>query len=198
MKKKKIKITYNGNPYRDKKMRFAKKKKTTNWPALLLLVVLAGVIFLVFDHKVQAYLNEQTNTFEVVRTFTQEQVDKIVTERLSLKVEGLQNEVLADLAKCESGGSKEPDGILLLDTNDEISIGRYQFQRPTVKHFMKSLFDKEVNNVEAIAIATDQEQATELAREILFTVDTGHRHWLNCSNKLDLKTRINLINSISE
>ncbi len=81
---------------------------------------------------------------------------------------------------CEVKGSKEPDGVLLLDSNNQMSIGRFQFQITTVQHYVKKFEGKSISRHDAIVLALDSTEAKELARQIVFK-DNGLNNWYNCT-----------------
>lgn len=114
-------------------------------------------------------------------------------EREAAKVLALQNEVLETLSGCETRDIKERDATIILDTNNKMSIGRYQFQITTVQWYYKKLFNKEINRVEAIQIAVDEERATELARAIIFDSTGGIHNWVNCARKHNLVEKVTII-----
>lgn len=124
-------------------------------------------------------------------TYAREQV---VVDNLPKKVEQLKSEILADLKKCESQGHTEDDAIIIMDTNNKLSYGLYMFQRDTVTHYYKTLYQKDITKKEAVEIALDEQKAEQLARDILFTV--GARDWYNCSKKHNLESRILLIKKL--
>lgn len=154
-------------------------------------VTLAFLIFWLGQSVAESKETIIKQTVEVEKDVTAE-VKKAIAE----KVKGLQDEVLADLAHCESGGIEEPDATIILDVNGRMSIGRFQWQRESVMHYFKKLYDEEISRVEAIKIAIDQERATELTRTVLFTEEGGWTNWRNCGNKLGIASRIDLINRI--
>jgi len=110
------------------------------------------------------------------------------------KIETLRNDVVAKLQKCESGGVKDPQGLIVFDSNKKASLGSLQFQVTTVIHYYKTLYGKTITNQEAIAIATDDTRAVPLAKDILFSKGAGD--WYNCSVKLGLNKEIELIKKL--
>lgn len=123
----------------------------------------------------------------------------VVKDTLTDKVRELKNEVLDDLKSCESGGYDNSDGIIIFDSNNEASIGQYQFQRKTMIYYHKMFYGEEISPKEAILIALDEQRSRDLAEKILFQ-DEGkaHNNWYNCSKKLGLKEKIELIKQLEE
>jgi len=107
-------------------------------------------------------------------------------------------DVVARLAACESAGHSEDDGIIIFDTNNRASIGRLQFQKATVIHYMKRLYGQDITAKEAVLIALDTEKAKALATDIIFTTDNDATDWLNCSNKLGLGADIKAIKKLAK
>lgn len=119
-----------------------------------------------------------------------------IVDSLPFKVEALKNDVIDQLIKCESAGHKEDDGIIILDTNNRMSIGQLQFQTKTVQHYYKTLYGKTITTKEAVNVALDTDLASKLAKDIIFTTDKGLSNWINCTNKYDLKTQVKVINKL--
>ncbi len=117
-------------------------------------------------------------------------------ENFEAKITKAQNIVIDEIASCETPGIKEPDATIVLHSNNEMSIGSWQWQTKSIQHYVKERDDKDITRVEAINLATNHEQAKELVRYVLFT-DSAWDDWLNCSTKLDIGTQIKLINRIA-
>lgn len=115
------------------------------------------------------------------------------------KIREQQDKVLATLATCETGQVKEQDAAIIFDSNAQASIGRYQFQIQTVQLYVKKFEGREITRLDAIQIALDQEQASDLARKIIFEDDgKAINNWYNCNQKHGLKSRVEIINDLSK
>ena len=113
------------------------------------------------------------------------------------KLNALKDELVNDLAaKCESKNVKDPEGLIVFDSNAKASLGPWQWQVASVQHVVKQLDGIAISQREAIEIAIDYDRAGELTKRTLFEIKDGHRHWLNCSNKLGLSSQIELIKRI--
>lgn len=115
------------------------------------------------------------------------------------KVRVLEDEILAQLAQCESGGTQEPNAAILLDSNNAMSIGKFMWQINSVIHYMKILFDKKVTRQEAIEIAIDAHpeiRIDDLTRKVIFEDSKGIWNWANCAKKHGLEAQINLIKKL--
>jgi hypothetical protein len=114
----------------------------------------------------------------------------------SQRVDTLKSAVVTKLAICESGNTKDSDGLIIFDTNKKASIGRYQFQVATVQHYYKILYQKTITSKEAIEIAIDADLAGSLAKDIMFKSKNKADDWYNCSVKLGLNKEIDIINKL--
>jgi hypothetical protein len=123
--------------------------------------------------------------------------EKIVqSDSLMKKIKFLQDEVVATIKSCESAGLKESDGIIILDSNNKMSIGMLQFQKLTVIHYYKNIYGKDITAKEAVEIALDEQLSTELATAIIFSTDKGLSNWLNCANKNNLAPKVAVIKEL--
>lgn len=126
------------------------------------------------------------------------QAEKV--DNLPAKIEVLKEEVLKDLSTgCEIKGFKPEDGVIIFDTNGKASIGAFMFQKSTVVHYYKVLYQKDITGQEAVAIANDHERAKQLASDIIFTHKNGvGKDWVNCDKKLGLTAKVNLIKKLMQ
>lgn len=182
------------NQARDSKGRF---KRKAVWGLIILMVLVIGG-FMYGDKRVNAYLDELMK--ETPSTYTSEIVEeKKDQEYYAQKIETLKADVLARLAKCETDGVEDPDGAIIFDSNEVPSIGKFQFQRKTIKHYIKTFEGRDITNREAIEIAIDPEKSGALVGAIIFDnkipPDTD---WYNCSRKLGLVREVEIINKIAE
>lgn len=114
--------------------------------------------------------------------------------RYTVKIEGLKKEVIEELRKCESAGYKENDGLVIFDSNSKGSFGTLQFQKATVIHFYKVLYNKDITGKEAVMIALDDIKSGQLAQDVAFkTKNKIGKDWVNCERKLGLDERVDLI-----
>jgi hypothetical protein len=126
-------------------------------------------------------------------------IEERVNAALAEKVRGLENEVIEELARCESHGAEEPDAAIILDSNNEISIGKLMYQRSTVQHYVKQFYGRDITRKEAILIAIDAHpdiSLDELTRKVLFEDEKGWRNWWVCGNRIGIAARIDIINKI--
>lgn len=123
---------------------------------------------------------------------------KYADDEIAAKITKLENDVLSTLQNCESGGHPDPDGIIIFDSNNEASVGRFQWQRASVIHYYKTLYSETINKSQAIAIAINSEKATQLTRDVLFTTKNGWKNWYICSTKNGIPAQVELINKLKK
>lgn len=159
--------------------------------------VIMGVILLIGIMPVEP---QKVNSFPDASKIAEE-AQELAKGIVGKKVQVLKNEVLADLAKCETEGTKEPEGAIILDSNKEISIGKFMYQRKTVQFYAQKFYQKQVSRKDSILIALDAYPAiplAELTEKILFEDVKGWTNWIVCSGRYDIQNRIKLINKFSE
>ena len=155
---------------------------------LILAVVAALFVFWLFN-----------SSFTVENPVTNEvSAEETVEALYGKKIDELKADVMARLEKCESGGAEEPDALIVFDSNKKPSIGRFQFQLPTIIHFKQVLDGQEIGRLDALKIATDQKLATDLATRIIFDKIGGIWEWENCAKKENLAPRIEIIRELEE
>lgn len=195
---KKIKVFFNGQRLRDM-YPHATWFEVLKWKMYRLLrkvTILAFIAGLVFGAFQLGISTTYTKTAEAVK--------EIQVDNLAKKIDELKWEVVDKLQSCESGGYNENHGLVTFDpdstgkTSHIASYGLLQFKQPTVIHYMKTLYNKEVNGKEAILIALNEDQARNLARDIIFDVQGGVFNWANCAKKMGLAEEITLIRRLEE
>ena len=170
---------------RDKRGKFAGKKK---WFVVL-------PIFGAF--AIQPFLPHGVEEFtapEIIHPVLAEATGKTYEE----KIANVKSKILDDLSLgCETKGIADPDGVIIFDSNNEASVGRFQFQRKTVKHYIKKYEGRDITNAEAISIAIDPVKAKALAEKVIFTEDFGaSTDWVNCNRKLRITERAEVVKEI--
>ena len=86
-------------------------------------------------------------------------------------IEALKDSVVDRLAKCETHGRPDAGSVVVIDTNNEASIGKLQFQAKTVVHYTKLIESRSIDRKQAVEIALHSEQAANLAKRIIFEKD---------------------------
>jgi hypothetical protein len=120
------------------------------------------------------------------------------------KIEELKDDVVDGIKRCESAGKHEDDGIVTFDpdrTGKKANIPSYgvlQFKVPTVIAYERKLHGITLTPKQAILLALDEDKATALAKEILFTEDGATGNWYNCSRKTDAAATIKIIKKLEK
>jgi hypothetical protein len=189
--------------------KFAPKSARNNNSGLIagmLLFLLAAVTVFGLGYGYMTGFGEEMKVVKnVVKTVNPVKVKIAEAEKKPNYEENIKREkqaILDDLSlNCEVKGfaeaGKDPDGAIIFDSNNEASIGRFMFQRATVKYYVKVFEKREITNSEAIAIAIDKVRATELAEKILF-LDGGksERNWYNCDRKMNIGARVEMLKKL--
>jgi hypothetical protein len=177
--------------YRETNGRFARGRKVKVGVALVFIAV--GGYFVWGAPVVEGWLGSKIEaTNEIINEVVIDKSD----EKFAAKIDVLKDEVVEELAKCESGGYAADAGIIVFDTNNKASVGILQMQKDHVKHFYKTLYGKTITGQEAVVIAVTPDTAKSLAKDVLFKVEDGWREWFNCGTKLRLSTKIDYIKKL--
>lgn len=156
------------------------------------------IVLLVMVLVIGAYYGGSYFNREIVYRQIEKQV---ILDNLTAKVNELKGSLVSDLRQCESAGAKESDGLVTFDPhpkNKKVQIpsfGLYQFKKSTVQFYYKKFYNKDITGMEAIQIALSEAKSAELASEIIFR-DSALSNWYNCSKKLGLQSRLNIINEL--
>lgn len=169
------------------------KWRTVKWIVVLVAVgVMGGFIYtgqVWVPKKIEQYSAPEIN----VQT-----IDKS-DEMFAAKIDVLKDQVIEELAKCESGGRKEEDGIVILDSNDKGSYGVMQWQRTSVMHYYKMRTGKEINGRDAIILALQGDKAKDLAKWVIFETKSGVKtDWVNCSAYHNLQEKVDMIKKMEQ
>jgi hypothetical protein len=111
----------------------------------------------------------------------------------ALEIEARQDDLLRQLAQCESGGNGPSDRPIVGGRG--AYFGRFQFSPRTVIAFVRERDGRDLSTGQAIALAHDYEQAMALAEYVIFERDGVH-HWPACNRKLGLSREVAAIKSL--
>ena len=175
--------------------RFASKRagRSYRWVVYLIILSLGG--FVAWG-QIDRITGETYKKVEKVSSSVASAV--VATAKASEKpdyeanIKRMKNEILDDLSTgCETKGIKDPNGTIIFDSNNEASIGAFQFQRKTVIYYVKVFENRVITNSEAIAIAIDPIKSRALAEKILF-LDEGKSegNWYTCAKKMNIEQRV--------
>lgn len=114
------------------------------------------------------------------------------------KVETMKMEIVHKIQDNERAGHTEDDGIIIFDTNKEMSIGTYQYQKKTVIYYYKKLYGQDITPKQAVLIALDDAKSEKLTYDILFKEEKGWSNWYNASIKYDLPAKISVIKELEK
>jgi len=115
-----------------------------------------------------------------------------ITEAKNWAVEQRKEEMLRELATCESGGHGEADRPIYGFRG--MFVGRFQFMPSTVKAYIQQRDGRELSLREAAELAHDYDRAKDLAKYMIF--EQGRiNDWPACSRKLGLVQQVAEIKS---
>lgn len=127
---------------------------------------------------------------------TQEQSASLVSyaaDPRTSEIEARKDDLLRQLAMCESGGNGESDRPIYGGRG--AFVGRFQFMPRTVIGFVRDMDGRNLSWNEAVALAHDYQQAAALARFAIFERD-AISHWPLCNRKLGLRQQVDAIKSM--
>ena len=113
-----------------------------------------------------------------------------IIEAKNWAVEQRKEEMLRDLATCESGGHGEADPPIVGGRG--AYLGRFQFMPQTVIAFVQQMDGRQLSLTEARELAHDYERAAQLAKFVIFEKD-GIGNWPLCARKLGLRQQVSEI-----
>jgi hypothetical protein len=104
-----------------------------------------------------------------------------------------KDEVLRQLAVCESGGYGDSDRPIYGGRGSY--VGRFQFATRTIINYVKEMDGRQLSSQEALLLGHDYRQAAELAKYVIF--ERGHYwNWPACSRKIGLANQVADIKSM--
>ncbi|HJQ56890.1 MAG TPA: hypothetical protein VJ890_08280 [Vineibacter sp.] len=111
----------------------------------------------------------------------------------SLDIENRKEDVLRQLAQCESGGNGDSDRPIY--GAGGAYVGRFQFSPRTVIGFVRERDGRTLSHKEAVDLAHDYRQAAQLAKWAIFERD-AISHWPLCNRKHGLAARVAAIKAM--
>ena len=115
-----------------------------------------------------------------------------VAEAKAAALEERKNEMLRELATCESGGHGEADRPIYGFRG--MFVGRFQFMPSTVRAVLQQRDGTVLSLREATDFAHDYEKAKELAKYMIFEQGQVNA-WPACARKLGLRQQVSEIQS---
>lgn len=115
-----------------------------------------------------------------------------IQEAKNWSVERRKDEILRELATCESGGHGDSDRPIYGGRG--AYVGRFQFSPRTVVAYVQQKEGRQLSLSEAKELAHDYEQAAALAKYMIFDLDRAG-DWPLCSRKIGLRAQVEEIRS---
>ncbi len=109
------------------------------------------------------------------------------------EVDERKDEVMRQLAVCESGGYGDSDKPIYGGRGTY--VGRFQFTIRTVINYVHDMDGRQLSSQQALSLAHDYRQSLELAKYVIF--ERGHFwNWPACSRKIGLAKEVADIKSM--
>jgi hypothetical protein len=108
-------------------------------------------------------------------------------------VEERKDEMMRDLATCESGGTGDAERPIYGGRG--AYLGRFQFAPRTVVTYVEKRDGHQISLREAADLAHNYGQAAALAKFVIFEMD-GINNWPLCSRKLGLAKQVAAIKAL--
>jgi len=119
---------------------------------------------------------------------------KTKTELQRDPIEDRKDEMVRQLAQCESGGSGPSERPIYGGRG--AYLGRLQFAVQTVISYQKRRDGTVLSRQEAAALAHDYDRAADLAKYMIFDLEEPW-HWPLCSRKISLRSEMAHIKEMS-
>jgi hypothetical protein len=113
-----------------------------------------------------------------------------IEEAKASALEQRKDEILRELATCESGGHGDAERPIYGGRG--AFVGRFQFMPRTVVAYVQQRDGRLISLREATELAHDYGQAAALAKYMIFDLDRAG-DWPLCSRKIGLRTQVNEI-----
>jgi hypothetical protein len=121
-------------------------------------------------------------------------VSKTRAEPQRNEVEERKDEIVRQLATCESGGSGPSDRPIYGGRG--AYVGRLQFSLQTVISYQRMRDGTQLTRQEAAELAHDYDRAASLAKYMIFDLEEPF-HWPLCSRKVALRNEMAHIKQLS-
>lgn len=115
-----------------------------------------------------------------------------VSERAHV-IEERKDEVIRQLANCESGGYGPSDKLIY--GSGGLYLGRLQFATRTVIAYVQKRDGIGLNPKDAAALAHDYDRAADLAKYMIFDLEEPW-HWPLCSKKAHVRSEMQAIKQL--
>lgn len=115
-------------------------------------------------------------------------------DALQSEIDERKDEMMRQLAHCESGGSGPSDRPIYGGRGSY--LGRFQFSVTTVIGYQRKRDGTQLTGKEAADLAHDYERAMDLAKYMIFELEEPW-HWPLCSRKIGLRDQMAHIKTLS-
>ncbi|MGE0574270.1 MAG: hypothetical protein AB7F22_13795 [Reyranella sp.] len=115
-------------------------------------------------------------------------------DALKSEIDERKDEMLRQLAHCESGGSGPSERPIYGGRG--VYLGRFQFSVNTVIGYQRKRDGTQLTGREASELAHDYERAMDLAKYMIFELEEPW-HWPLCSRKIGLRDQMAHIKTLS-
>jgi alpha-tubulin suppressor-like RCC1 family protein len=136
---------------------------------LIIIIFMLAVHILTLEKETQYYRVPPNQVSNIV-----------IKDNIIIKQDQTQDKILACLLYLESTNRHD---VVVLDSNNQYSIGGYQFQVETVKDILARFEKRHVSAEQAVKIAKDPFQSKELARRAIFDYQLWPK-WYNSFQKM--------------
>ncbi len=161
-------------------------------------LVVIALLFVSVGYVGQSYID---NLKMSVGKNYEEEIAFLKINKSAKRLAEIKNELVEDLSiECEVKGVPEGqrNGKTIMDTNGYYSRGAWQFQTKTVQYYYGKLYNKEITVDEAVLIAHTEDKARTLAYDIIWKEIGGVFNWQNCTDKLGLAQKIEIIRDLEK
>lgn len=186
-------------PKRDSKGRFARTKR---WFKIFFFVlVISPFAYGIVKAQISSNVVSYTAPLQV---FAEQPEKTISLEEFNALVKKEQDAIIEELGQCESGSWKKlgfdsPDAMIWFDPDTSgkgvriASVGYYMFKTQTMQHHYEGLHGKELTQLEAQKVAQTRDEAKEVVRYVVFTLNKGGQEWVNCFKKHNLQAKVDAL-----
>lgn len=148
--------------------------------------------------KIHSTIGLATTALALCACKPQEQPLNLVSysthDALKSEIDERKDEMMRQLAHCESGGSGPSDRPIYGGRGTY--LGRFQFSLTTVIGYQRQRDGTQLNAREAAELAHDYERASDLAKYMIFDLEEPW-HWPLCSRKIGLRDQMAHIKTLS-
>jgi hypothetical protein len=121
------------------------------------------------------------------------QIASLRADELRRSAEERKEEMIRQLAQCESGGVGPSDRPI--HGGRGVYLGRLQFSMQTVIGYQMRKDGRRLSPQEAARLAHDYDRSAELAKYMIFDLEEPW-HWPHCAKKISLRSEISTVKEV--